>query len=77
LIFIRGEDAKQATKPWPAGFADLESCGDMVSLDGTKELEFSDDQRAVMYDKAKRNERGKYLKVEGTWSFDESPSYTP
>jgi hypothetical protein len=66
------KDAEQATEPWPAGYGDLWSCGDVVSLDGTKELGFSADQRAIMYDMAKRNERGKYLKVEGTWSFDET-----
>jgi hypothetical protein len=72
LIFVRDEDATQATEPLPAGLADLWDCADMVSLDGTKELKFFDDWRAVMYDKAKRNERGKYLVVEGTWSFDEN-----
>jgi hypothetical protein len=71
LIFRRHEELA-AEQPWPAGWADLLDCAYMASLDGTKELEFSDDLRAVMYDKAKRNERGKYLKVDGTWSFDET-----
>ncbi len=70
LIFRRHEELA-AEQPWPAGWADLLNCDDMASLDGTKELKFFDDRRAVMYDKAKRNERGKYLVVDGTWSYDE------
>ncbi len=71
LIFRRHEELA-AEPPWPAGWAALLDCADMASLDGTKELEFFDDRRAVMYDKAIGNERGKYLKVDGTWRFDET-----
>ena len=72
LIFIRGEDAKQATEPGPAGWYELLDCSYTVSLDGSKELNLFQNQRAVMYDKAKKNERGKYITVDGTWGFEEA-----
>jgi len=71
-MFGRGGDAKQtAAEPWPAGWFDLLDCSYTVSFDGMKELNFFDNKQAVLYDKSIK-EKGKYLAIDGKWTFDET-----
>lgn len=55
---------------WPVGWAQLIDCYSVISLDGKRELHFSDEnQRAVLYDlPATRDSHP----VAGNWKFDQA-----
>ena len=54
---------------WPIGWADLIDCHSAISLDGKRELDFSDDQRVIRYERPiTQNSHS----VEGTWQFDQT-----
>ena len=74
--FGRGENAKQPTVTGPPGWYDLLDCSSTVSLDGTKELEFFDDHRAVFSDTSVK-ENGKYHTIDGKWNSTKRLSCMP
>jgi hypothetical protein len=56
------------------GWEDLISCSYVTSLDGTKQLSISENNRATLYESvALSDKKGGYerISIEGTWSFDE------
>lgn len=68
--YFFGPEKKAAPKTeWPVGWAELIDCYSTTSLDGKRDLELSEDQHAVLYDKTAQ-ENGKYRAVDGSWSFD-------
>lgn len=62
---------KQELELWPAGWEDLIDCSYTASIDGTKELNLFDNNRAVFYDKSTK-ENGKYRTIDGNWAFDQN-----
>jgi hypothetical protein len=76
VCFIFSDRADKARTPIRIvpGWQDLISCSYVTSLDGTKQLSISENNRATLYesvalsDKKRGDER---ISVEGTWSFDE------
>jgi hypothetical protein len=52
------------------GWEELAMCSDTASIDGTKELELREDQRAFL--RLKKGEDVTDQTIEGRWSFDES-----
>lgn len=62
---------KQDFEECPSGWAELLDCSYAISFDGTKELNLYESHAAVLYDKSVKP-NGKFLKIEGTWAFDET-----
>jgi hypothetical protein len=56
-----------------AGWDDLGACSNMASLDGTRELKFSENQSAEMWDHSSLKE-GESDIAQGVWSYDAAPS---
>jgi hypothetical protein len=74
FIFSARTDKARAPIRIVPGWEDLISCSYVTSLDGTKQLSISENNRATLYvsvalsDKKGGEER---ISIEGTWSFDE------
>jgi len=71
LTLDTGEEPEQEAESSSPGWQDLLDCSRASSLDGTKELSLSENHRAVLYDKTKK-ENGRYLTVNGSWNFNET-----
>ncbi len=71
LTLDTGEEPEQAAKSSSPGWENLLDCSHTASLDGTKELNLSENHRAVLYDKTKK-ENGRYLTFNGDWNFNEA-----
>jgi hypothetical protein len=71
LTLDTGKEPEQETESSSPGWEDLLDCSRAALLDGTKELSLSENHRAVLYDKTKK-ENGRYLTVNGSWNFDET-----
>jgi hypothetical protein len=75
FIFSARTDKARAPIRIVPGWEDLISCSYVTSLDGTKQLSISENNRATLYesvallDKTGGDER---ISIDGTWSFDET-----
>jgi hypothetical protein len=77
FVFFYGGRATRPGKPWPVGYQELVSAGCVYtqSLDGKKELDLLENQRAVLYDKATKDARGQYPTFDGSWTLTVDSQY--
>ena len=74
FIFSARTDKARAPIRIVPGWDDLASCAYVTSLDGTKQLSISENNRATLYESvALLDKKGSVerIPIEGTWSFDE------
>jgi hypothetical protein len=70
FIFSAKTDKVRAPIRTVPGWEDLISCSYVTSLDGTKHLSISENNRATLYERVALSDK-KRISIEGIWSFDE------
>ena len=71
------ENAHRSSRPVVAGWEEIDECGSLTSLDGTKTLDLERSHRAKLTEKSSDEVDNPERKVDGRWSFDaEKDRYT-
>lgn len=73
MFSVKTDKARAPIRIVP-GWENLISCSYATSLDGTKQLSVSENNRATLYESVALSDKkgsDKRISIEGTWSFDE------